>query len=171
MKCPTWANRLYVPIFFMGVLQICRPSSFSATQRIGGHSSSLAEGFVAEDINDFESTNSFIVLSVSQSWGPLFTFRFPIYQWTKGEHWINALGMPWITWGSPIGNPAPEVQELRALVQAATVLDETAESEAIQTWVCRMLRKFVVMVNCNNSSVQEWDHSWSHRLGLWNMGV
>lgn len=36
----------------------------------------------------------------------------------------KCLGMPWITWGSPIGNPvAPEVQELRALVQAATVLD------------------------------------------------
>ena len=57
-------------------------------------------------------------------WFPSFFHQHD--QWTNWTNALECLG-PWITWGSPrgspIGNPvAPEVQELRALVQAPTVL-------------------------------------------------
>ena len=106
MKCPARANRFYVPMFFWGVLlqRYLSPSSFSATQRIGGHSSNLAEGFVAGlwkgkhlQPNDFDSNNSIQILQPS-FWvlklGP--SSPCPVDR-------TNALGCPM---GSPIWKPA-----------------------------------------------------------------
>ena len=181
MKCPTWANRLYVPMLFLGVLlQIYpSPSGFSATQRIGGHSSNLTEGFVAGlwKENIFIIFNqmililripSAIVLGVSQTWGPLFTFGFPINM-TNGQigqmPWnaLDNLGVP--HW-KPGGTRGSRAARARPSCDGPGCWDvdlwwsgwtKLGKSNQLKYGFAQWFLKFVVMINY---SVQKWDNRW-----------